>query len=87
MLGQRFSSITFSRGVGTYKPNGDVQLRGVTLKGRFNDLPNMIFLPETFDLVENWIPFFTSPENKVPLTTTLDPRLSQHSHCVPAQLW
>lgn len=41
----------------------DVTLRGVTIKGRFKDLPNLIFFPEACDLVENWIPFFTS--NKV----------------------
>jgi hypothetical protein len=65
LQGLRFSSVTFARGAATYQHNENVQLRGVRLGGRFNDLPNMIFLPETFDLVENWIPFFTDPENKV----------------------
>lgn len=40
-------------------------LRGVTLRGRYNDLPNLIFLPEMCDPVENWIPFFTDPQNKM----------------------
>jgi len=35
-------------------------LRGVVLKGNYNDLPNLIFLPEAFDTIENWIPFFTN---------------------------
>jgi hypothetical protein len=37
----------------------------VTIKGRFTDLPNLIFFPEACDPVENWIPFFTDSSNKV----------------------
>jgi len=42
-------------------------LRGVTLKGRYDDLPNMLFFPEMCDNVENWIPFFSDPNNRVHL--------------------
>ena len=42
-----------------------MKLRGTYLKGRFNDLPNMIFFPEIFDKVENWLPFFKNPENGI----------------------
>jgi hypothetical protein len=62
----RFSSLQFHKGVGEYQSvSENVVLRGVTLKGRYNDLPNMIFLPEACDTVENWIPFFSDPNNKV----------------------
>jgi len=40
-------------------------LRGTYLKGRYNDLPNLIFFPELCDKVENWIPFFTNPQNRI----------------------
>lgn len=37
-----------------------VQLRGLHLRGNFDDLPNMIFFPEACDKVENWVKFFTN---------------------------
>lgn len=43
----------------------DVQLRGIRIQGNFNDLPNLIFFPDMFDLAENWIPFFTNPKSGI----------------------
>ena len=43
----------------------DVQLRGVRIQGNYTDLPNMIFFPDLFDQVENWIPFFTASQNAI----------------------
>lgn len=42
-----------------------VKLRGIKINSTKNDSPNMIFMPEAFDQAENWLPFFTNPENKV----------------------
>lgn len=47
------------------KDSSDVYLRGVTLRSKFNDMPNLIFFPDMFDSVENWIPFFTHPQNRI----------------------
>lgn len=33
------------------------------LKANVSDAPNLIFFPEIFDQVENWIPFFSNPAN------------------------
>ena len=46
----------------------------------------MIFLPEAFDMVENWVPFFTNPENKVPKQpkyAIIGTKLQERSYCVP----
>jgi len=43
----------------------DVTLRGTYIKGNFNDLPNLIFFSECLDPVDNWVPFFTDPNNRV----------------------
>jgi len=43
----------------------DVNLRGTFLKGKYEDLPTMIFFPDICDLTNNWIPFFTNPQNDV----------------------
>ena len=42
-----------------------VKLRGIKISSTKKDSPNMIFMPEAFDQAENWLPFFTNPENKV----------------------
>lgn len=36
-------------------------MRGTFLKGKYDDLPTMIFFTEACDLTNNWIPFFTNP--------------------------
>lgn len=55
---------------GTYtgpenKPDDDVELRGIHIKSTSYDSPNLIFIPEAFDQAENWLQFFTNPNNKV----------------------
>ena len=45
--------------------NKDVQLRGLKIQGNYDDLPNLIFFPDLFDQVENWVPYFTSKQNKI----------------------
>lgn len=73
----RFSTVSFHKGSAEYvKVTENVKLRGVTLKGRYDDLPNMLFFPEMCDNVENWIPFFSDPNNRVYLRLyqTLDYR-------------
>ena len=40
-------------------------LRGTYIKGNFNDLPNLIFFSECLDPVNNWVNFFTDPNNRV----------------------
>jgi pimeloyl-ACP methyl ester carboxylesterase len=35
------------------------------LKGKFNDLPNLLFFTEACDTTCNWIPFFTNPRYSV----------------------
>ena len=79
-----FSQIHFNRTAPTHKHTQDVQLRGVVLKGRYEDLPNMIFLPEAFDMVDNWVPFFTNPDNKViNYYTFKGTKLQERPYCVP----
>lgn len=43
----------------------DVQLRGIRIQGNHSDLPNLIFFPDLFDQVENWVPYFTNPQNGI----------------------
>jgi hypothetical protein len=40
-------------------------LRGTYLKGKYNDLPNLIWFGEATDPVNSWVNFFTNPENRV----------------------
>lgn len=35
------------------------------MKGKYNDLPNLIWFGEACDPVSSWINFFTNPENKI----------------------
>ena len=54
--------------VAKYQANtNNVQLRGVHIKGNYEDLPNLIFFPQILDSVESWIPFFSKPEYEVHL--------------------
>jgi len=39
-------------------------LRGTYLKGKYNDLPNLIFFAESCDVESNWVNFFNSNDNK-----------------------
>lgn len=72
----RFSSVQFHKGLPEYaKVSENVTLRGVTLKGRFEDLPTLLFFPEACDPVENWIPFFSDPDNKVDEYMYVDSKL------------
>jgi len=43
----------------------DVELRGIRIQGNGEDLPSLIFFPDVFDQVENWLPYFTSPQNQI----------------------
>lgn len=43
----------------------DVQLRGIRIQGNFEDLPNLIFFPDLFDQVENWVPYFTNKSSSI----------------------
>lgn len=35
------------------------------MKGKYNDLPNLIWFGEATDPVNSWVNFFTNPENKI----------------------
>ncbi|CAD8132386.1 unnamed protein product [Paramecium pentaurelia] len=62
----KFSTLQFHKGASEYQNvSENVVLRGVTIKGRYNDLPNLLFFTEACDPVENWIPFFSDPNNKI----------------------
>lgn len=43
-----------------------VKLRGIKINSTKQDSPNLIFFPDVFDRAENWLSFFTNPNNKVP---------------------
>lgn len=43
----------------------EVQLRGIRISGHTQDLPNMIFFPDMFDSIENWLPFFMNKKNSI----------------------
>jgi len=45
--------------------SSDVQLRGIHLSGNKEDLPSLIFFPDMFDNVENWIQFFMHEKNSI----------------------
>ncbi len=47
------------------KNSREVELRGLKLKGNFKNLPNMIFFPDMFDTIENWLPFFMDKERRI----------------------
>jgi len=47
------------------KDTRDVELRGIKLKGRSNDLPSMIFFPDIMDTAENWLSYFMNAPNSV----------------------
>jgi len=47
------------------KDTKDVQLRGLRLKGNFEDLPNLIFFTDIFDSPESWLPFFMNDKHKI----------------------
>jgi pimeloyl-ACP methyl ester carboxylesterase len=58
-----FSKVFFHKGAPSYVANTkDVNLRGVYIKGRYSDLPNMLFFPEACDPVESWLGFFSDPD-------------------------
>lgn len=43
----------------------DVTLRGIHLPGTREDLPALLFFPDYFDAVENWLPFFLHPRSEI----------------------
>ena len=45
--------------------SSDVQLRGLKVRGNHPDLPSLIFFPDLFDTVENWLPFFLSQKPSI----------------------
>jgi pimeloyl-ACP methyl ester carboxylesterase len=47
------------------KDTNDVTLRGIRINGNTNDLPNLIFFPDMFDSVENWLPFFMNKNQSI----------------------
>lgn len=47
------------------KDTKEVQLRGLRLKGNFEDLPNLIFFTDIFDTPESWLPFFMNDKHKI----------------------
>jgi len=47
------------------KDTKDVNLRGVKLTGLYRDLPALIFFPDIFDSVENWMSFFANSNNPI----------------------
>jgi pimeloyl-ACP methyl ester carboxylesterase len=47
------------------KNSEDVELRGIKLKGRSNDLPTMLFFPDLFDSAENWVSYFLHAPHSV----------------------
>jgi len=60
------SKVTVSSGKSVVQANKeDVDLRGIHLKGKYEDLPTMIFFPQMLDQAENWIKFFNNPNNKL----------------------
>jgi len=60
------SRVTVSAGKSVVQANNeDVDLRGIHLQGKYEDLPTMIFFPQMLDQAENWIKFFKNPNNKV----------------------
>lgn len=42
-----------------------VKLRGIKINSTKTDSPNLIFIPDVFDRAENWLSFFSNPNNKV----------------------
>jgi hypothetical protein len=61
----RFATVTTIKGSPEEVEDKNVKLRGIHIKSDMHDAPNMIFFPEVFDKVENWIPFFTNPLHRV----------------------
>jgi len=58
--------VTVSPGHSTVQTNNDeVDLRGVHIKGKYEDLPTLIWFPQLLDPAENWIKFFTNPDNRI----------------------
>lgn len=47
------------------KDTKEVQLRGLRLKGNFEDLPNLLFFTDIFDTPESWLPFFMNDKHKI----------------------
>ena len=59
-------SINYIPGTQTNQQNSsDVQLRGIHLSGTQKNLPALIFFPDMFDTVENWLNFFTNQKNNI----------------------
>lgn len=51
---------------GVYRTgNEEVELRGTFLKGRKQDLPTMIWFSDLVDPANNFVPFFSRPDNKI----------------------
>jgi hypothetical protein len=61
----RFATVYTIKGSPEQVEDKNVRLRGIHIKSDLRDAPNMIFFPEVFDKVENWIPFFTNPLHRV----------------------
>lgn len=47
------------------KDTKEVQLRGLRLKGNYEDLPNLIFFTDIFDTPESWLPFFMNDKHRI----------------------
>lgn len=50
--------VQYLRGESEIKSTDKVELRGLKLNGNYDDLPNLVFFPDVFDKVENWLNFF-----------------------------
>lgn len=61
----KFSTVTYIRGKPEHVDSSKVKLRGIKISSTKNDSPSLIFIPEVFDTAENWLPFFTNPNNKI----------------------
>ena len=61
-----FEEVNWQSNIGPeYKADDQVELRGIRIGSTREDSPNLIFIPEIFDQAENWLQFFTNPNNKV----------------------
>lgn len=65
-FGFRPSKVMVIRGKATERQNNeDVELRGIVLKAKYHDCPNMLFFPDLLDPAENWMKFFNSQETNI----------------------
>jgi hypothetical protein len=83
---RHFATVSVIKGNPEEVEGGNVRLRGIHIKSELKDAPNMIFFPEVFDRVENWVPFFTNPLHRVPLSVSLVGPTKEYLRAVSAQL-